>query len=77
MIREPIWLDTYRGHPIESFVQGWGMLAGFLVGLDPKEALAALIIISVKGMMRHDARTAWLIDGGYHLEHHRNPSVNI
>ena len=75
---KPVWLDTYHGHSLESLIQGVGFFLPFLFGLaDLKEAITALIVINVKGMMRHDSRTAWLIDGGHHLMHHKNPSQSF
>lgn len=73
---EPIWIDTYHGHPLESLIQSAGFLAGFLVGASVYEAAAALAIVNIKGVMRHDRRTARFVDGGHHLLHHKNPTIN-
>lgn len=68
---EPRWPDTYKGHILESVLQGLGYGLPFMAGFwSSWETVAALLLINLRGVARHDARTAWL-DGGHHLTHHR------
>ena len=74
----PMFLDTYHGHPLESVIQCLGFFVPFAYGMNsPYHALASLMILNIRGMMRHDARTGYIIDGSHHLFHHMNPKVNF
>ncbi len=73
----PKWYDTYSGHWLEGPFQSLGYGSPLLIGVwSPWEALAALIVINLRGMGRHDPRSAWLIDGGHHLQHHQQFTKN-
>jgi len=72
----PTFLDTYRGHLIESPFQGLGIFIPYLWTTVSLQNLAiSLVIINIKGMMRHDPRTSFII-GDHHLLHHRFPNYN-
>ena len=73
---DPTWPDTYKGQPLESALQGLGYLVPFVAGFwSPWETAAALLLINLRGVARHDQRTVW-IDGGHHLKHHRDFTKN-
>ena len=73
---EPTWPDTYKGHWIEGPLQSIGYLLPFSLGFwSPWETVVALALVNLRGIARHDARTAW-IDGGHHLRHHRTFNKN-
>jgi len=74
---EPQWMDTYLGHWLESPFQGIGTFVPYLFYTYTwQETMGILVFLNIRGMMRHDKRTAWLVDGGHHLEHHRRPLCN-
>ena len=76
--RQPKFLDTYYGHTLESVFQGLGFLLPFALKMtDPSDVAAALIILNIKGMMRHDERTGHLIDNNHHLLHHLESRNNF
>lgn len=71
-----IFTDAYVGHIIEGPFQGMGMLFPFLfIEFNIYVFLYSLIIINIRGMLRHDHRFIWLI-GDHHLLHHKNPQYN-
>ena len=73
----PMFLDTYVGHSLEGPFQGVGMLFTLIfVIMTPMEIIAALALINLRGMARHDSRTVWLI-GNHHLLHHKYPQYNF
>ena len=71
------YTDTYQGHWIEHIVEPMGILIPYMV---PKAQVAplltAFVIISVRGLMRHDHRFTWLI-GNHHLLHHKYSKYNF
>jgi sterol desaturase/sphingolipid hydroxylase (fatty acid hydroxylase superfamily) len=73
-----VFTDTYVGHFIESPFQGIGVLFPFLffTPLDMYSLLYSLMIINIRGMLRHDHRFIWLI-GNHHILHHKNPQYNF
>ena len=74
--RVPQWLDTYHGHWFESHFQRIGFFIQLLVlQLDKSQMLVAFLICQMRGLMRHDERTAF-IDNGHHLRHHLNWNYN-
>lgn len=74
---EPIWLDTYLGHWFEGPFQSIGMFVPYLFYTYTwEQTMVYLIFLNIRGMMRHDKRTAWLVDGGHHLMHHTQPNCN-
>ena len=73
----PKWYNTYDGHLIEGPFQSLGYLLPFVIGLwSPWEAFAALVLINLRGMGRHDPRSAPYVDGGHHLAHHLRFTTN-
>ena len=78
--REPVWVDTYHGHWLESVMQGGGFFVPLalwrLSELSWTAAAAALLFVNVRAMLHHDSRGSWLV-GDYHLVHHRRPNVNF
>jgi sterol desaturase/sphingolipid hydroxylase (fatty acid hydroxylase superfamily) len=74
--REPRLLDTYEGHWLESPLQGLGTLApAVFLTYSWFDIGVILLILNVRGMMRHDDRFTWLI-GNHHLLHHKYPQYN-
>ena len=72
----PTWSDTHRGHWIETGVQCLGYGLPFALGWwAPWQAAAAAAFLQLRGLARHDPRTAW-VDGGHHLVHHRSFTKN-
>lgn len=69
--------DTYVAHYLESPFQGLGILVP-LIFIPPvcSEIFAALIILNLRGMLRHDAMYVWLI-GNHHILHHKYPRYNF
>jgi lathosterol oxidase len=66
----PKWTDTYTGHLLEGPFQSMGFLVPLLfIEFSLIEFIIAYIFVNVRGMMRHDDRTVWLI-GNHHLLHH-------
>ena len=66
----PKWTDTYTGHILEGPFQSMGFLVPLLfIEFSLIEFVIAYIFVNVRGMMRHDDRTIWLI-GNHHLLHH-------
>jgi Delta7-sterol 5-desaturase len=75
--RDPVWTDTYHGHWIESPFQSLGIALPWLLGCDihPLELFLASLVCQLRGLARHDNRTAWLI-GNHHILHHQLGYVN-
>ena len=73
----PTLWDTYEGHWFESPFQGLGTFVPFLYfSYDWTVIFVILLILNVRGFMRHDERFVWLI-GNHHLLHHRFPQYNF
>ena len=69
--------DTYVGHFIEGPFQGLGVLIPFLfIELNLYYLMWGLILINIRGMLRHDKRFIWLI-GNHHILHHKYPQYNF
>ena len=74
--------DAYVGHRSEGVFQGLGIFLPFALfkydlydSTTIASAGAALILINLRGMARHDDRSTWLI-GNHHLLHHVHPNAN-
>jgi sterol desaturase/sphingolipid hydroxylase (fatty acid hydroxylase superfamily) len=68
--------DTYVGHIIEGPFQGIGVLFPLLlIKLNIKTLICSLIIINIRGMLKHDKQFIWLI-GNHHILHHKYPKYN-
>jgi sterol desaturase/sphingolipid hydroxylase (fatty acid hydroxylase superfamily) len=75
-IIDPVFTDEYTGHWIEGPVQGLGVFLPYLfMEFDLVAFIIAIILINIRGMMRHDSRSNWLI-GNHHLLHHKHPRYN-
>jgi sterol desaturase/sphingolipid hydroxylase (fatty acid hydroxylase superfamily) len=73
----PTYLDTYVGHALEGPFQGLGMFVPCVVlTYSYYDLLIILLILNVRGMMRHDERSVFLI-GNHHLLHHKYPNYNF
>ena len=69
--------DTYISHLLESPVQGIGILFPLLfLQFHALTMIYSLIIINIRGMLRHDTRYIWLI-GNHHILHHKYPQYNF
>ncbi len=72
----PTFLDTYKGHYFESLFQSLGFFFPLLIiDFHIYSFLIALCITNLRGILRHDSRTIWLI-GNHHLLHHQYPKYN-
>ena len=71
------FLDTYTGHILEGPFQGIGILLPYVFSLSMTitDFIIVLILVNIRGMMRHDYRCVWLI-GDHHLLHHQYPKYN-
>lgn len=72
----PTFLDTYHGHWFESPFQGIGFCVPFLwFPVVSWATPVSLILLNIRGMLRHDMRTTW-IDDGHHMNHHLYSNCN-
>lgn len=70
LIIHPKFTDTYTGHIFESIFQSLGFFAPYMYyQLNLPAFIISLLFVNLRGMMRHDSRTVWLI-GNHHLLHH-------
>jgi len=75
-IIHPKFTDTYTGHILEGPFQSLGFLLPLLFfNFDLLQFAIGLFIVNLRGMLRHDDRTIWLI-GNHHLLHHEYFNVN-
>jgi lathosterol oxidase len=75
-IINPKWTDTYTGHWLEGPFQSLGFLLPLIfLHFNSTEFLFALAFVNIRGMARHDNRTAWLI-GNHHILHHQYFNYN-
>ena len=75
-IVNPVYTDAYVGHWFEGPFQGLGVFLPYLfMKFDLMAFVAAIVLIILRGMMRHDARSNWLI-GNHHLLHHKHQQYN-
>jgi len=73
----PNFLDTYTGHILEGPFQGIGMLLSFtLIKYSIVERILTIVLVNLRGMLRHDERGIFLI-GNHHLLHHKYPNYNF
>jgi sterol desaturase/sphingolipid hydroxylase (fatty acid hydroxylase superfamily) len=71
------FLDTYLGHWFETVFQGIGYFFPiFFIDYTWTDAIVALCLLNIRGMMNHDERCVWLI-GNHHLLHHKHPQYNF
>ena len=76
--RHPTAREAFHASVTENVLSGLGILTPVL-WLRPFSAgglAAAWFICFVRGVLRHDARAAWLV-GHHHLQHHLNPDCNF
>lgn len=75
-IINPVFTDTYVGHWFEGPFQGLGVFIPYLfINFNLYSFIFAIILINIRGMMRHDTRTDNII-GNHHLLHHKYPKYN-
>ena len=68
--------DTYIGHYAESVIQGIGIFVPLLWININWSFYIALLLINIRGMMRHDVRCIpWI--GNHHILHHKYPKYNF
>ena len=75
-IINPVFSDAYTGHWIEGPFQGLGVfLPYFFIHFKTVQFATAIVLINIRGMMRHDSRSNPFI-GNHHLLHHKHPTYN-
>ena len=68
--------DAYIGHFIEGPFQGIGVLFPLLfIKYSLYKFLFSILLINIRGMLRHDNRFIWII-GNHHILHHKYPQYN-
>lgn len=73
----PNYLDTYSGHLLEGPFQGVGMFFPYtLWKYNIYHTLTILLLLNIRGMMRHDVRCVFIV-GNHHLLHHKKPNYNF
>lgn len=74
----PTFADTYVGHALEGPFQSLGAAVPFLLwsGWSLLDVAAVVVLLNLRGMMRHDVRCERYI-GNHHLLHHRYPNYNF
>jgi len=73
----PTYIDTYVGHSLEGPFQGIGMFFPCIIwNYTFWDILIILLLLNIRGMMRHDERFIFLI-GNHHLLHHKYPNYNF
>ena len=71
-----IFKDTYVAHILEGPFQGLGMFFPlFFTKFYMYSFLWSLLLVNIRGMLRHDNRFTWLI-GNHHILHHKYPQYN-
>jgi lathosterol oxidase len=69
--------DTYVSHIIEGPFQWMGISFPLLfIKFNMYTFLCSLMIVNIRGMLRHDNRFIWLI-GNHHILHHKYPQYNF
>ena len=72
----PTYVETYTGHWTEGPFQGLGALVPWtFMEVSWFDFAIVLVLLNMRGMMRHDERFVWLI-GNHHLLHHKFPRYN-
>jgi len=72
----PKFIDTYKGHILEGPFQGLGVGFSFTIfKYYLIEKIIIIILLNLRGMLRHDERGIFLV-GNHHLLHHRYPKYN-
>jgi lathosterol oxidase len=68
--------DTYVAHLLEGPFQGLGIIFPYyFIKFNFYSFLCSLILVNIRGMLRHDKRFVWLI-GNHHILHHKYPQYN-
>ena len=72
------YFDTHDAHIIENIVQPVGLFIPYILSFNTSPSIVAIsfLLISIRGLMRHDDRCSWLI-GNHHLLHHKYPAHNF
>jgi sterol desaturase/sphingolipid hydroxylase (fatty acid hydroxylase superfamily) len=68
--------DTYVAHWIEGPLQCLGVVPPLLYFGCNGSFLAAVVLLQLRGLARHDPRATWWI-GNHHLLHHKHPRYNF
>jgi sterol desaturase/sphingolipid hydroxylase (fatty acid hydroxylase superfamily) len=70
-----LWSDTYVSHVAEDMIQSVGMLFPYAVyNYTVFDTGVILLLLNIRGMIRHDHRMGWLTD--HHLLHHKYMNYN-
>jgi sterol desaturase/sphingolipid hydroxylase (fatty acid hydroxylase superfamily) len=70
-----LWSDTYVSHPAEDAIQSLGMFFPYaFCTYTVAETGIILLLLNVRGMIRHDHRMGWLTR--HHLLHHKYMNYN-
>jgi sterol desaturase/sphingolipid hydroxylase (fatty acid hydroxylase superfamily) len=69
------WYNTSDGHLLEHIIQGAGLFIPCLFYLDMKSFCMSVLIIHIRGYLRHDDRASWLC-GNHHILHHKYNKYN-
>jgi len=65
------YLDTNKGHIVETILQGFGIFIPCLfVKINGSAFFIASLLVGLRGAMRHDHRCSWII-GNHHILHHK------
>ena len=71
------WLDTYYGHYLESIIQCTGIFIPWIyITSNLHEFVISILLINIRGMLRHHHRYIWLM-GNHHILHHKYPQYNF
>ena len=75
--KKMIFNDSYVAHYLEAPLQGAGIIFPLLfIEFDIYMLLYSMILINIRGMIRHDNRYIWLV-GNHHILHHKHLNCNF
>jgi sterol desaturase/sphingolipid hydroxylase (fatty acid hydroxylase superfamily) len=68
--------DTYKSHYLETIVQSIGIFLPIMfMKFIYLEFIFVLILINIRGMIRHDFNLQWIF-GNHHILHHQYGNCN-
>lgn len=71
-----IYSDAYVGHNFEGVFQSVGIFLPIVyIKFNIIPFIISVLLVNIRGMMRHDIRFIWLI-GNHHILHHKYPNYN-
>ena len=71
------YADAHVVHVLEGPLQCLGVFFPMVFfELDLPVAVSVFLFLNVRGLLRHDARMAWLV-GNHHILHHQFPQYNF